>query len=526
MKDLKQSTVLIIGLGLIGGSIARALRSRGLCKQIHACGRDDKPLRRAQEDGVIDRWSTDLSELSPEADIVIVAVPTLTVRRILEQIKPHLQEHAIITDAASVKGSVVKDFMECMPGRVAHFVPAHPIAGSERSGYAAATDDLYVDRKLIITPVDGSSAQALKLITDMWTAMGAQVHSMSVSCHDAVLAATSHLPHLLAYSLVNTLLNQQQVDDVFRFAAGGFAGFTRIAGSDPIMWRDIFLSNSEATVAVLDEYMEQLQVMRKAIIDKDGALLQERFTQAQQARNDFAEKFFSAGNTAQADESIPVLTIDGPGGAGKGTISARVAQELGWHYLDSGALYRLLGLAANQANVSTADEKALCELIPTMSISFGPQEGEVWLNKQEVSAQLRTEQGGALASEVAVHPGVRQALLTLQRDFRRAPGLVADGRDMGTAVFPDAQAKVFLTASAEERAKRRYKQLIAKGNDVNLSALFLDIKARDERDMNRSASPLKPAADAIELDTTEISIDQVLARVLEIVAQSVHRKIV
>jgi cytidylate kinase len=525
LKDLQDSSVLIVGLGLIGGSIARALRERALCREILACGRDSVPLQQALSDGVIDAWSTDLAAIAPKADVIILAVPTLTVRPILKSLKGHLRDDVIITDAASVKGSVVDDFAECMPDRLSNFVPAHPIAGSERSGYDASFASLYVDRKLIITPLEQTSKAALAVVRKMWEGLGAQVHTMTVQCHDAVLAATSHLPHLLAYSLVNTLVKQQQVGDIFRFAAGGFAGFTRIAGSDPVMWRDIFLSNGPATVAVLDDYIVELQAMRKAVLDKDGEWMHSRFSQAQQARNDFADKHFASEKTAatpaQGDSVAlaPVLTIDGPGGAGKGTISARVAKALGWHYLDSGALYRLLGLAALRNNVATDEEGALCRLIPSMDMRFGPAEGDVWLDNEEVSALLRTEEGGAAASQVAVHPAVRAALLQRQRDFRQSPGLVADGRDMGTVVFQDAQAKVFLTASAEERANRRYKQLIAKGNDVNLSALFLDIKERDERDMNRSVSPLRPAVDAIVLDTTEIDIDQVMSLVLDIVAQ-------
>jgi len=525
LKDLQDSSVLIVGLGLIGGSIARALRERRLCREILACGRDCVPLQQAVSDGVVDAWSTDLASIAPKADIIILAVPTLTVRRILESLKGHLRDDVVITDAASVKGSVVEDFCECLPDRLNNFVPAHPIAGSEQSGYEASFASLYVDRKLIITPLEQTSEAALSLVRKMWESIGAQVHTMTVQCHDAVLAATSHLPHLLAYSLVNTLVKQQQVDDIFRFAAGGFAGFTRIAGSDPVMWRDIFLSNGAATVAVLDDYIVELQAMRKAVLAKDGEWMHARFAQAQQARNEFADKHFAAEKTtgtpvqSTSQDLVPVLTIDGPGGAGKGTISARVAKELGWHYLDSGALYRLLGLAALKNGVSTDDENALCGLIPPLDIRFGPAEGDVWLDNKEVSAQLRTEESGAAASEVAVHPGVRAALMQRQRDFRQAPGLVADGRDMGTVVFQDAQMKVFLTASAEERANRRYKQLIAKGNDVNLSALFLDIKERDERDINRSVSPLRPAVDATVLDTTEIDIDQVTNLVLDIVAQ-------
>ena len=182
-------------------------------------------------------------------------------------------------------------------------------------------------------------------------------------------------------------------------------------------------------------------------------------------------------------------------------------------------MYRLLGLAAAKAGVATSDEAGLLTLAGAMHIKFELEDGKVWLDGQEVSDQLRDEVAGRAASEVAVIPAIRQALLARQHQFRQWPGLVADGRDMGTVVFPDAGLKVFLTASAEERAKRRYKQLIDKGIDVNLSALFQDIQARDERDSTRSVSPLRPAEDAVTVDTTSLDIDQVVQRVLALVEE-------
>ncbi len=211
--------------------------------------------------------------------------------------------------------------------------------------------------------------------------------------------------------------------------------------------------------------------------------------------------------------AIPVIAIDGPSASGKGTVAALVARELGFHYLDSGAIYRVAAHAAARAGVALDDEAALASLARALDLRFDGI--EVYLDGQPVGDAIRTEDAGRAASRIAALPDVRAALLDLQRDFRRPPGLVTDGRDMGSVVFPDARVKVFLTASAEERAKRRYKQLIEKGFDANLAALFQDLTERDARDAARASAPLKQAADALLLDTTGLSIDQAVFFVID-----------
>jgi cytidylate kinase len=212
------------------------------------------------------------------------------------------------------------------------------------------------------------------------------------------------------------------------------------------------------------------------------------------------------------DQSMPVITVDGPGGSGKGTIAMRVAEKLGWHFLDSGALYRLVAVAAMDREVPATDEEALGQVARSLDVTFGISgEGMViLLDGNYITGRLRSEAVSVIASKIAAFPGVRSALVERQRAFRKSPGLVADGRDMGTVIFPDAILKIFLTANAQARAERRYKQLKDKGESVNLSRLFRDIKKRDERDSNRAISPLKPADDAHIIDSTELGIKEVL----------------
>ncbi|CAG2132848.1 Cytidylate kinase [Cupriavidus campinensis] len=210
---------------------------------------------------------------------------------------------------------------------------------------------------------------------------------------------------------------------------------------------------------------------------------------------------------------IDVITIDGPTASGKGTVAHKVADALGFHLLDSGALYRLVALASDRADVDLQDVSTLAKMAARLDVKFGPD--RVWLSGEEVSQAIRAEAIGNRASAIAVHQPVRDALTALQRGFRKLPGLVADGRDMGTVIFPEARLKVFLTASVEARARRRYKQLIDKGISANIEDLLRDLEARDARDRSRAAAPLRPAEDAQRLDTSDMSVDEAVAQVLE-----------
>ncbi|MFO6425026.1 (d)CMP kinase [Motilimonas sp. KMU-193] len=220
----------------------------------------------------------------------------------------------------------------------------------------------------------------------------------------------------------------------------------------------------------------------------------------------------------------PVITIDGPSGSGKGTLCQKLAEKFNWHLLDSGAIYRVLALAALHHNVELENEDAVSLLAGHLDVVFKPTADgvRVFLEGEDVSRELRTEETGNAASKVAAFPRVREALLRRQRSFREAPGLIADGRDMGTVVFTDAPVKIFLDASAQARAQRRYKQLQVKGFDVNIAHLLAEIEERDHRDRNRPVAPLKPADDALVIDSTELDIDQVVTKVVDYVNEKLN----
>ncbi|QBY05776.1 (d)CMP kinase [Thalassotalea sp. HSM 43] len=215
-------------------------------------------------------------------------------------------------------------------------------------------------------------------------------------------------------------------------------------------------------------------------------------------------------------EQIPLITIDGPSGAGKGTVARIVAEQLGWNFLDSGAIYRVLAVATEHHGIDVDNEESVIPLAAHLDVEFSVEDNEtrILLEGEDVTDNIRTETVGAVASKVAAYPRVREALLRRQRAFRETPGLIADGRDMGTVVFPDAKVKVFLDASAEERARRRYLQLQQKGGDVSIGRLLEDIRLRDDRDRNRAVAPLVPAEGALIVDSTEMSIEQVVEKIL------------
>jgi prephenate dehydrogenase len=277
----------IIGVGLIGGSLALALRRANHVKEIVGTSRRQDHLQTAVDLGVIDRFDLDTCQAVKGAEVVVLAVPLGAMQALCEQIRPAVRARTVLTDVGSSKASVVQAVEYAFGVLPAGFVPGHPIAGTEKSGVEAAYAELYQDRRVVLTPVETTSEKALRTVRDMWAATGAIVEETSVAHHDQVLAATSHLPHMLAFALVDSLARMSDHDEIFRFAAGGFRDFTRIASSDPIMWADICIANRVPLLTMIARYQDDLTIIRDAIERSDGEALLAIFTRAKKARDRF-----------------------------------------------------------------------------------------------------------------------------------------------------------------------------------------------------------------------------------------------
>jgi len=275
----------IIGVGLIGGSLARALREAGEVREVIGCGRGEKNLQAAVRLGVVDRYETDPADAVVGADVVVIAVPLGAIEPVLRATAPHLSSATVVTDVGSAKSSVIADVQRIYGTIPSNFVPGHPIAGTEQSGVEASFATLFQNRRVILTPLAETSAAAHRLIQRMWEQAGAEVMDMEARHHDAVLAATSHLPHMLAYTLVDTLARLDDRAEIFRYAAGGFRDFSRIASSDPKMWHDICFANREQLLEMMALFRADLERLAEAIRSNDRATILATFERAKQARD-------------------------------------------------------------------------------------------------------------------------------------------------------------------------------------------------------------------------------------------------
>ncbi|PWU30854.1 bifunctional prephenate dehydrogenase/3-phosphoshikimate 1-carboxyvinyltransferase [Pseudomonas sp. RW407] len=315
----KLRRLVVVGLGLIGGSFAKGLREKGLFEEVVGVDRDPQTRRLAVQLGVVDRCEESLREGCRDADVVQLAVPILAMEKVLAELATFDLGHAVLTDVGSAKGNVVRAAKAAFGEMPARFVPGHPIAGSEQSGVEAANGKLFRRHKVILTPLDNADADAVQCVEALWRELGADVELMEVEHHDEVLAATSHLPHLLAFTLVDSLAKRSENLEIFRYAAGGFRDFTRIAGSDPTMWHDIFLANRKAVLRILDVFRDDLDALREAVDAGDGQQLMGVFTRARVAREHFS-KILARRAYVDAMHNNDLIYLAQPGGRLSGRV--------------------------------------------------------------------------------------------------------------------------------------------------------------------------------------------------------------
>lgn len=374
--------LVVIGLGLIGSSLAASVRNKALAKEVIGISRRQSTLEIALNNGIVDRCADDLSQVAQDleaGDIVVIGVPTLSVPQVLQDCISQLSPEVTITDVASVKESVVNSAQSLFGAVPSQLVPGHPIAGSEKSGVTAANPELFVNHRVILTPVESTADSHIQRTTKLWQSVGSIVSTMSVEEHDQILAATSHLPHFLAYSLVDTLAGMNEKTDIFRYAAGGFRDFTRIAASDPIMWRDIAIANKDAVIQVMDKMMENLTELRGCIEAQDKQGLTQRFTRSREARNHFGSMLDSnkseTGLQSPMNEKI-INYIVSPGGNARGDLRVPGDKSMSHRSIMLGSLAD--GMTEVTGFLEGEDSLATLQAFRDMGVEIeGPNEGRV-----------------------------------------------------------------------------------------------------------------------------------------------------
>jgi 3-phosphoshikimate 1-carboxyvinyltransferase len=370
--------LVVVGLGLIGGSFAKGLKESGLCREVVGVDLDPQSRKLAVELGVVDRCEDNLATACVGADVIQLAVPILAMEKLLGVLAKLDLGDAVLTDVGSAKGNVVRAAREAFGEMPARFVPGHPIAGSEQSGVEASNAQLFRRHKVILTPLPQTDADALALVDRMWSALGADVEHMQVERHDEVLAATSHLPHLLAFGLVDSLAKRNENLDIFRYAAGGFRDFTRIAGSDPVMWHDIFLANREAVLRTLDTFRSDLDALRDAVDAGDGHQLLGVFTRARVAREHFGKILARRAYVEKASAQEQVFVAQ-PGGSVSGQIRVPGDKSISHRSIMLGSLAE--GTTEVEGFLESEDALATLQAFRDMGVVIeGPHHGRLTIH--------------------------------------------------------------------------------------------------------------------------------------------------
>jgi len=521
--------VAILGVGQIGASFALALKQHGLCGSLAGFSRTPETRAEAVARGILDEAADSPEACVRNADLIYLAPPVRSIVPLVQRIAPVTKPGAVITDAGSTKVEIVQGVRELDLGS-ACFVGGHPMAGTEGSGLEFASADLFEGRAYVLTPDGDTPAVAVERLRALVERIGSRCYVLSPQVHDRAVAAISHLPHLLAAALVHLAGRRRESGEpVFELAAGSFRDATRVAGSYPRMWLDILASNRAEILTALTDFEGELVRLRELVEGERWAELERAWERAGEWRRNAEDRGKGRGRkggrrgqgnmrtTPDTPPRRPCIAIDGPVASGKSSVARQVAEALGFTYVDTGAMYRAIGWKAWQAGLPLDDEAQVVPLAEATDLAF--IEGEdgrphLLVDGTDRTDEIRTPAVGQAASKVSTLGGVRDCLVAKQRAMAAAGGVVMEGRDIQTVVLPTAELKVFLEASVAERARRRYEELRAQGQAVELADIERDLQERDDRDRNRALAPLKPATDAVILDTDPLSQEEVVARIV------------
>ncbi len=483
---MKQYSVGIVGVGLIGGSIAKRIKFSGFANKVIGVGRNIQRLEKAKNWGIVDEISDSYSALSA-VDLVVISTPIPHIISHLPKILESVKKGTILIDVGSVKTPIYRryqDIKESYPG--VWFIPSHPIAGSHKKGFENALKDLFMGRPAVLCPPEDVPSDVIDLVCRFYNFLGMDVFVMSPEEHDRILAYTSHLPHLISFSYRDILRESQ-----LKLSGGSLRDLTRISYADLHLWNGIFRANAgnvlKAGKEFLETFLEKMQAIQE---DRDVVV----------------------GYLPEPEEDgVYTVAIDGPAGAGKSTIAKLLAMKLGFRLIDTGAMYRAGTLACMRKGINLESVSDVLSCIQSSSIeltdSIPPR---VLLNGEDVSEEIRCPEVTNNVVFLAREPKVREYMVAIQRKMALKGRAVIEGRDITTVVIPEARFKFYLDASFDVRVERRYNELRQKKIDVNKTRLLEDMLARDASDLSRAVGPLRRAKDAFYVDSSNLSIEHTL----------------
>lgn len=506
--------VTIVGIGLIGGSLALAAKRRGLVGDVVGVARSEATRRAAIEVGAADQVTDDVAAAVREADLVYVATPVAAIPPLLEVIAPEVRLGTIVTDAGSIKADICRTGLRLLP---ATFIGGHPMAGSERAGVRLARADLFEGNTYILTPQEADE-ELVQRLTEFVSKLGAQPVITSPDEHDRLTACSSHLPHLWASALALGLAQSPDAEAIRPFTGSGLRDSTRIAASDPDLWCDIYQGNRHNVLRACEYAEAAFHRLVLALREERGG---ELLSDLQRAKH-FREDLGTGHSCDDAEHRGLRVAIDGPAGAGKSTVARDVAQALSYTYIDTGAMYRAVAYLAMQHGLTPGrDDEEIGERSGKLAFEFRPvgDQRHLFVDGQDVEHAVRLPEVGRMSSPVSAIPLVRHNLVVTQRQMAAGGGVVMEGRDIGTVVLPDAEVKVFLTATPQERARRRYRQLRDMGIEVSYEEILNEQTVRDQRDSSRAVAPLRKADDAVEVVSDGLTRAEVVARIVQLVQE-------